>query len=339
MYQTHNRALMTAFADLENFARQQDEVFIGTAGSVAKRTNADNVAFYSHRFRVAGKERERYVAGPVGNSEADGKAEALRARISEVKDLVPTLRMLGREGFNLVDSKTFATVASLANHGVFRAGGLLIGSHAYGAILNRLGVRATPYATEDIDIARLGALAFPKKPTKSLLEMLRDSGVDFVAVPALKRGAPSTSFKEKGKARFQVDLLVPSADETFPTIEVPELKAHATGLPYLKYLLAESQPATVLAREGLCSVTVPVPERYAVHKLVVSQLRPDRGVKAVKDLHQATVLAAALGDLWPGALETATGALSRKMRKHFKRALGRVRDVLESTPAWDELSP
>ena len=46
-----------------------------------------------------------------------------------MKDIVSSLRMLGREGFNLVDAKTYATLASLHNHGVFGAGGLLIGSH------------------------------------------------------------------------------------------------------------------------------------------------------------------------------------------------------------------
>jgi hypothetical protein len=248
--------------------------------------------------------------------------------------------MLGREGFYLADPKTYATIGALHNHGVFEAGGILIGSHAYGVLLNKLGVRGSTYATDDIDIARREALALPKVPTKGLLDMLRDSGIDFVSVPQLERGKPPTSFKEKGKSRFHVDLLVPSPNEEFPTVDVPELGAHATGLPYLKYLLAESQPATLLAREGFCAVRVPVPERFAVHKLVVSVLRVGRDAKSAKDVLQASVLAAATADLFPGALEDAVGAMPKRMYRRFKKALPAAQALLEdqAPAAWEELT-
>jgi hypothetical protein len=237
--------------------------------------------------------------------------------------------MLGREGFALVDAKTYATLASLHNHGVFTAGGMLVGSHAFGVLLNRLGVRAAAYATEDVDIARREALAFVRLPERSFLEMLRESGIEFLEVPSLDRRAPATSFKPRGRAPFHVDLLVPSRDETFPTVPVPELRAHATGLPYLGYLLAESQMAMVMAREGCCAVRVPLPERFAIHKLVVSRLRTGREAKSGKDVHQACVLCAALAASHPGAVESAVGALPRRARRHLAAALQAARPLLE----------
>ncbi|MEA2164457.1 MAG: Nucleotidyltransferase [Thermoanaerobaculia bacterium] len=39
------------------------------------------------------------------------------------------------------------------------------------------------------------------------------------------------------------------------------------------YLLKESQLTAVLTRERSCAVRVPVPERFAIHKLIVSALR------------------------------------------------------------------
>ena len=335
LYLPHNRALTLLYTDVESVALQQAEVFVGTAGSVIERTNAARFRYYAHQaYDGDGKQRERYLAGPVGDSEADAAAEALRTRIEETKDLVPTLRMLGREGFCLVDRKTYATLAALHNHGVFAAGGMLIGSHAYGVLLNRLGVRATPYATEDIDIARREALAFQKVPTKGLLAILRESGIDFVEVPSLDRKQPATSFKQKGRGRFHVDLLVPSKDETFPVVPVPELGASATGLPYLRYLLAESQTAALLAREGCCAVRVPLPERFAVHKLVVSKLRSGRSVKAEKDESQAIALCAALTETHPGALESAVRALPRRATKHFRAALRSVHSQLRWLTSW-----
>ncbi len=165
LYVLHSRPLTVLYADLESHALGQRSVFVGTAGSVVERRNASGFRFYAHQhYDGDGKKRETYLAGPVGAGEADAAAEQLRVRIRETKELVPHLRLLGREGFNLVDAKTYATLASLHNHGVFVAGGMLIGSHAYGALLNRMGVRAAAYATEDIDIARRERLALHRRP-------------------------------------------------------------------------------------------------------------------------------------------------------------------------------
>ena len=339
LYSAHNRALTVLLSDLESYALSQTEVFVGTAGSVIERPKTDGTRFYSHQFYDGdGKKRERSIGGPVGSAEADAAAARLQERIRELKDLVPSLRMLGREGFNLVDAKTYATLASLHNHGIFTAGGMLIGSHAYGVLLNHLGVRAAAYATEDIDIARRGSLAFKTLPEAGFLQMLQESGIEFVEVPQLDARQPATSFKQRGRSLFHVDLLVPSPDETFPIVPVPELKAHATGLPYLAYLLGESQMSMVMAREGCCAVRVPLPERFAVHKLVVSNLRVGRAAKADKDVLQACVLCAALSERQPGALEEAVALLPASARKHLAAALVAALPYLEEHPrAREEL--
>jgi hypothetical protein len=340
LYERHPTALNVLYAEIESATSQRVDAFVGTAGAVIERTNAGGFRYYAHKaYDAEGKSRERYVAGPVGDADADATADALRARIHEVKELVPTLRMLGREGFALVDAKTYATLATLHNHRIFEAGGMLIGSHAYGVLLNRLGIRTAPYATEDIDIARREALAFTKVPDEGLLGILRETGIDFVEVPSLDRKKPATSFKQKGRARFHVDLLVPSPDESFPTVPVPELAAHAMGLPYLKYLLAESQTGAVLAREGCCAVRVPLPERFAVHKLIVSRQRSGRSAKSDKDVQQAAVLCAALAEMHPGALEEAVAAIPKRAAGRFKAALESLRAHLpEDHRAWEELT-
>jgi hypothetical protein len=324
---------------VERHALSQSDVFVGTVGSVIERTNASGFRFYAHQFYdVDGKQRERYLAGPVGAPDADAAAERLRKAISDTKDLIPSLRLLIREEFQSVDTKSYATVAALHNHGLFAAGAMLVGSHAYGVILNRMGVRTGEYATQDIYVARREALAFDKMPEQSFVEMLRDSGIDFTEVPGLDRKRPSTSFKESGRSRFHVDLLAPSHDESFPVVPVPELKAHAVGLPYLGYLLAESQMGSVIAREGCCAVRVPLPEHFAVHKLVISRLRTGRAAKIATDIVQASVLCAALAQMHPGALEEASAKLPKKAQKHLRRGLEAARPLLEAHPrVFEEL--
>lgn len=333
MYERHETALSTLFGDLENFARGQGDAFPGTPGTVLERSNAKGFRFYAHQYYDAsGKKTEKYIAGPIGEAVADATARNLRDRIQAVTGAQRSIRLLAREGFKLADSKTYATVAVLGNQGLFQAGALLVGSHAYGAILNQLGVRAAQYSTRDVDIARNAALAFPTKPTLSFLEMLKDTGIAFVEVPSLDRKKPGTSFKEAGKSFFQVDLLVPAAaGNVVDSVPVPELKAHATALPHLRFLLGESQEAVILAREGCCLVRVPAPERFALHKLIVSQLRK-RGDKAIKDVVQASVLIAALAEIHPGALQDAAKSIPASARKHVAQAVPMAQPNLQGHP-------
>ncbi len=322
LYVPHSRALSVLYADVENHALGQSQVLVGTPGSVVVRSNASGFRFYAHQhYDGLGARREAYLAGPVGGHDAELAANALRRQIAEANSIVPSLRLLGREGFALADARTYATVASLHNHEVFVAGGLLVGSHAYGALLNRLGARCAPYATQDIDIARRKTLAFGRPPAGSFLTMLRDSGVDFVEVPSFERKQPSTSFKQPGRSSFRVDLLVPSPNDGYPVVAVPELGAHAIGLPYLDYLLAEAQPGVLMARHGCCSVRLPLPERFAIHKLIVSRLRTGRDAKSEKDVYQACVLCAVLADTHPGAVGSAAASVPRRAKKHLKAAL------------------
>jgi hypothetical protein len=333
LYELHASALMVLYGDLENFARRQAVVFPGTPGSVLERANARGFRFYAHQYYDAnGRKVERYLAGPVGDAAAEEKAKDLGQRIGEVNAALKNVRLLAREGFKLVDAKAFATLAALHNRGLFEAGAILVGSHAYGALLNQLGARAALYATQDVDIARSAELAFPDTPEKSFLEIIRESGIAFAEIPQLNKRKPSTSFKEAGNSFFQVDLLVPSPTEDIGTVAVPELKAHATALPYLKYLLAESQESMILAREGCCMARLPAPERFAVHKLVVSQLRKQRGEKSMKDVSQASVLFAILAERHPGALELAAKSVPASARRHLKAAAVVARAQLESHP-------
>ncbi len=329
LYVPHPQALSVLFGDLENYSRSQVAVLIGTPGSLVKRKNAGGFEFYARQYYdVNGKKIEKYLAGPIGSAEADTLADELSKKINSLAAITKDIRLLGREGFNVADNKTFAAVATLSNNGLFKAGGMLIGSHAYGTLLNQLGVRAAQYATLDVDIARGARLAF-EAPPASFLEMLKESGLPLVENPRLDHREPSTSFGEAGGSSFQVDLLVPTSGSEIRTVEVPELHAHATGLPYLSYVLGDSQETALLAREGCCRVRVPTPERFAIHKLIVSQLR-NRGEKSEKDISQAAVLLAVLSERHPGAIEVAAKAIPVSARKHATRAYALARKSLES---------
>jgi hypothetical protein len=333
----HERALTLLFSELQSGAERQGDAFLGSPGALAERTNDTGTRFWAHRYSdAAGRRREVYL-GKADDSAVVARVTDLRERIDAANSAIASVRLLARAGFATVDRKAYATLASLHNHGVFQAGALLIGSYAYGALLNALGVRALAYATEHVDIARRQQLALSGLPP--FVDMLRETGLEFFPVPALHRRAPSTSFAERGGSRLRVDLLVPSPDEDYPTVPVPERGAHAKGLPYLAYLLGASQEIPVLSPHGVVMVRVPLPERFAAHKLIVSQLRSTASAEPDKDLRQAATLIEALADRFPNAVREALGALPKSSVRYAVRAIKALERHLPSSEesAWEEL--
>jgi hypothetical protein len=317
LYTAHKTALSTLYSEVDDEAAHLPVVFIGTAGSIIERSNASGMRFYAHQYYDAeGKKKERYVAGPVGKKEADKKAKSLRERVDAARALSSSTRLLAREGYYMADARTYATVASLHNHGFFAAGGTLLGSHAYGALLNHMGVRAAIYKTEDVDIARNQPLQLAAEFQDGILGVLTASGLNLVEAPRINIREPSTTFMLPGASRFKVDLLVPVSKgrKPFMPVIMPELKAYGTSLPYLDYLLAETQTVTLIAREGVCPVRVPVPHRMAWHKILVSALRATQSSKSKKDFEQGCILLAAVGDTDTQAITEAAGDLSKSAR-------------------------
>jgi hypothetical protein len=337
LYKKHPRSLATAYADIENHALHQDEVLVGTPGAISLRENAAKTRFYVRQYYgFDGKKRDQYLC-QADVKDCEQVVDAWKKRIGEARHLQAGIRLLAREGYSTLEPKPLAALATLCRHKVFEAGGILVGTRAFEVIINRLGIRVAVFATEDVDVARLSKLALRKPPAGGILELLRESGIDFVDVPTFTHGAAASSFKERGHSRFTFVLLVPTSGKQIETLPVPELKAHATGLPYLRYLLTETQMGAAISSHGVVAVRVPIPERFAIHKLIVAQLRVGRPEKSQKDLRQAAVLIAALGELFPGAIEEAYRKTPTSSRRHLRKSLEKIRGELEVHPqSWDE---
>src|SRR5262249_26150239 len=158
--------------------------------------------------------------------------------IADSETLAGYSRDLRRIGFYSVDNSTLVTVAALFNAGIFGRGAVLVGPHAFGAIMNDLGVAASPFPiTEDVDVGRAATIQCAALPKGGFLALLKQTGLPFHEVPQLRRNAPATSFKVRGR-KLKVDLLVPAKGSPYQPVSVPGLGAHATGLPHFSFLLA-----------------------------------------------------------------------------------------------------
>ena len=219
----------------------------------------------------------------------------------------------GMHGLNQDEGKVLAL---LERNGVFLAGAAIIGTLAFRAYANMLGVFwPSGIGTQDVDIAADNRylLALPRpRASVNLGQLILDSEMGFIEVPALSRKQPSTSFRIRNRD-FRVDVLTPlRGRETARPIKLDSFGTFATPLRHLDYLLEDIQPAVLLYGHGVM-INVPAPGRFAVHKCAVSQKRGAGSAgKIRKDLDQAQQVFAALLELRPSDIALALQAAGEK---------------------------
>jgi hypothetical protein len=220
----------------------------------------------------------------------------------------------------------FRVVRRLADYGFFRAGGVLVATHAFLAYGNLLGVRWTDASrTQDVDFAHAGkqlALALPgnvEVDTHSAIESLR---MGFLPA-ATADGAQAGSYLNPRVPDFQLDFLTPLRRAGDKPFEHRALKVVLQPLRFIEYLLQEVQRAVLFCNEGAVVCPVPHPARYALHKLIVAGERSaSRATKARKDLQQAAALLAHfrsgslldVRDAWDDLVGRGSGWTQRALR-------------------------
>ncbi len=235
-------------------------------------------------------------------------------------------------GANTADQASARVVRALAESGLFDAGAVLVGTHAFAALGNVLGVRwqSGALATQDVDLAGGREadidVAVPdvEADVPSVLEGLQ---MGFLPVSPLDPKQPSTSFKVRGQA-LRVDLLCPKRGTAEAPVFIRRFGAAAQPLDHLGYLLDKPERALVIDG-GAALVNVPAPARFALHKLLVATLRPAAfQTKAEKDVAQAAEVLEVLVDARPGNLPPAWDALragGQRMGHAAKRGLHLLR--------------
>jgi hypothetical protein len=322
-------SLRTAYAQAKEFALTQRAVTLLTGGSIRVEERSGSRFVYRYRYDAAGKRITEYL-GPESNGETEKRLSQARDEIKEQETIAEYSRSLRRIGFYSADNSTLVTVASLFNAGVFK-GAVLVGTHAFGAILNELGVSASPFPmTEDVDVARANRIELAALPEGGFLALLKETGLPFQEVPTLKRGAPATSFKVRGR-KLKVDLLVPARGKPYTPVKLPELGAHGMAMPYLEYLLKDAIPSILIGRDRIVPIVVPHPGWLCLHKLVLYSVRTGgENPKREKDLLQAVVLASVLAQdqefFLTDAIDGTDAKIRSRMKPGIKRALALLKD-------------
>ena len=284
--------------------------------------------------------RTRYV-GPCGDPEIEvriGREMRDNADLSRLRDHADSLCRMGWTSATNIEGRV---LRALATAGAFRLRSVLVGSVAYQAYSGLLGVRlpSASVRTDDVDIATDFGISNSLDDTcDDILQALRQVDPSFTPKPHLSDNAMIATFKSS--SNYQVEFLTThrGSDEfTGRLSPLRSLGPHMGGVPlrYLDFLVRHPVRSMILYDTGI-PVTVPAPERFAIHKLIVAASRGNGNPKVLKDLAQASELINAhaqngsidriksawfeaweRGDSWRNRLTTAALRLHRDTRRHL----------------------
>jgi hypothetical protein len=309
-----------AYAELLEVTRQQElSRSVGSlSGSFNKKTvKGSTYWYYQFTEGTGGGTRQIFVGRD---------SEKLRELVqrAKTKDTSQTDR-LAKSAMALGCAATtpahFRIIRRLNEIGFFQAGGMLVGSHAFLAYGNALGVSWGDLArTQDIDFAHAGnniELALPTNlmiDTKDAIEHLE---AGFLPVPGFRPKDKTATFISKVDKTLRVDFLTPMVRGKENVFEHHDLGVNLQPLRFLEFLIEDVDQAVIVSAVGAVMATVPDPARYAMHKILVYVERRGRNPeKAMKDLRQAAALIEVLSEFRQDSLDILW------------------RDILDRGPGW-----
>lgn len=325
MFQELSLTTQTLYAELldQVLALGVAEPMSRTGGSFIRKTIKKKSYVY-FQFRELGQGYRQVFIGPDNDStqamieRIRGRNESLAEQEARIMDLA---RAFNAAGGYAMDHTSLKVIKVFADAGIMRPGAgqaTLVGTYAYNLLGNVLGVTwPSNMRTQDIDVAADIHIAV-EKPDLTAPEALEQLKMGFLPVPQLRHDSPSTSFKVRGK-QLTVDLLTTGNGQRDQPVKVPLFQSEAMPLQYMGFLLEETVPTVAFDRKHIALVNVPDPIRFAIHKLLVSQIRPVTfRAKASKDIEQAsTILEVCVDqspDLVKSALDEARGLGSKAER-------------------------
>ena len=291
MHQELSAAAQTAFAGLAQAARMAEinRTVADLPGGFVKKTIRGTVYWYYQVKSPDGKLHQAYIGAESPATLAlMASHQDPSAKASQVQ-LVNLTRAAIELGCASVIPKHARIIERLADHGFFRAGGILVGTHAFLSYQNLFGVLWTSgVTTVDLYFAHTGkniSIAVP-----SNMAMDRRKAIDSLQMGFVPNN-DQTTYKKADEPDLDLDFLTALHRSGDAPLAVPALNITLQPLKFMEFSMEATLPAVLLSRAGPIVVNVPRPERYAVHKLAVYGERPQNmRTKARKDLDQAAAL-------------------------------------------------
>jgi hypothetical protein len=333
-------AAQTAYAQLFEAALTADHVrsVADLSGSFAAKTVKGRTYWYYQCTQPSGALTQHYV-GP--------ESPAVRRLVEGAKQpgalaaLEPLVQVAHTLGCARIVPKHERVLRRLAEYGFFRAGGVLVGTHAFLAYGNMLGVAwSRPGLTHDIDFAHAGraiSLALP-----GTLEVKTSAAIDslmmgFLPVTQLA-GKSGASFLNPKEPEFRLDFLTTRHRGGVEPFFHPQLNVMLQPLPFMEFSLEHVEQAVVFSRDKAVLVNVPDPARFSLHKLIVYGERTGSyRAKSAKDLLQSASLLAYLWEHQRHAVTAALDDLRGRGRGWTSRFAVGASALLQAHPGMSEV--
>lgn len=309
-------AAQTAFAQVAEVSVTADQMrsVADLPGSFVAKTVKGHKYWYYQYTEPSGARRQIFV-GPDNDAV---KAVIDKAAIAKADDISGLVRSAIALGCAEILPRHFKVLRRLGDYGFFRAGGVLIGTHAFVSYGNMLGVRwdiADVSRTQDIDFAHAGkniSLALAAGQTVNVHSAIESLEMGFLPI-ATMAGKTGGAYLIPSEKEFRLDFLTSAGRDGETPYRHPDLGVNLQPLRFMEYSLEDVQQCPILCGAEAVMVNIPNPARYALHKLIVAGLREGAfTVKAPKDLTQAGLLLRVLRQLKPWDVEEAWHDLLRR---------------------------
>ena len=255
--------------------------------------------------------------------------------------LEPLVRVADTLGCTTIVKKHERVLRRLAEYGFFRAGGLLIGTHAFLVYGNMLGVRwGRPELTQDIDFAHAGralSLALPGALEVGTGKAIDSLAMGFLPVSGLA-GKSGATFLNPREPEFRLDFLTVRHRGRDEPYFHPQLNVALQPLPFMEFALEHVEQAVIFSRDEAVLVNLPEPARFAVHKLIVyGERKGAYRAKGAKDLSQAAALLALLWERRPNLVRDALADARSRGKVWASRLEAGIEAALRTDPTLEFL--
>lgn len=327
----------TAYAQLFDAALGTDtaRTVANLRGSFAKKKVKGRDYWYFQYTDLGGKLRQIYV----GPDSGEIRSLAQQSKAPKAEPLAPLSRSAIALGCTPVLARHYRVIRRLSDYGFFKAGGMLVGTHAFLAYGNMLGVRwGEASRTQDMDFAHAGknlALALPANVQIDTHAAIDSLQMGLLPMAGLLNKAGATYLNPKNP-EFRLDFLTTLHRGGEKPYEHPQLGVALQPLKFMEYSLEHVVQAALFCAEGAVIVNVPHPARYALHKLLVYGERKGSYLqKSGKDLSQATALLAFFKELRAWEIDEAWADLISRGPGWRTRAKQGVAAVAKTAPELD----
>ena len=292
MFMELSAVAQTQYANLAQAARQhnlQRSIADLPGGFVSKTIKS--LDYWYYQYKLHNGTPQQFYIGPDDEAtraliaaHKDPVAQRARKHMGDICEAVTAL------GCYSVIPKHARVLTRLADYGLFRAGGVLVGTHAYLAYQNRFGIRWTGGETT-VD----PGFAHPRKNISiAINEDLKIDGHG--AIESLRMGFlpvnAGTRYVKDDEPDFDLDFLTCLHRAGHEPVHMRQLNLTLQPLRFMEFSMQDPTVSVLVALSGPIVTNVPRPERYALAKLMLypERLAGTQPEKANKDLLQAASL-------------------------------------------------